>query len=430
MSFGKILPIGLMLFSFFFGAGNLIFPPILGQLAGENITAATVGFCLSAVGLPVFGVLAMAINHFQHPDEVGMPAGKYFSRAVIILCALSIGPLFAIPRTCATSFSVGILPMLDASTEVWGLLAYSIFYFIVTIWMVMKPSRILDVCGKMMAPLLLLCLVVLVVAVVGNPMGPIGKVAEGYASTPLIKGVFEGYNTMDALCSLLFGAAVVAAIHDLGVQTKEELKKCTILAGIIAGVALAVIYAALSYVGAQSVTKLGIVENGGQLVQMITTSYFGAFGTVIVALTFFLACITTSVGLVTSISAYFHSILGEKFSYEKIAIAFVLFSTVVANFGLSNIIKYSIPMLVMLYPIIIVMILLNIFPSLFRRNKSVFRGALWLTTLVAINDGLCCMGIKVFASCFSWLPFYDLGLGWVVPAVVGIIIGFIHRCFA
>ena len=96
MSFGKILPIGLMLFSFFFGAGNLIFPPILGQLAGENITAATVGFCLSAVGLPVFGVLAMAINHFQHPDEVGMPAGKYFSRAVIILCALSIGPLFAI----------------------------------------------------------------------------------------------------------------------------------------------------------------------------------------------------------------------------------------------------------------------------------------------------------------------------------------------
>ncbi len=424
MSLSKILPIGLMLFSFFFGAGNLIFPPILGQMAGDSITPATIGFCLSGVGLPVLGVFAMAVNHFRHPDEVGMPAGKMFSRAVIVLCALSIGPLFAIPRTCATSFSVGFLPLLSPDTEVWGLLAYSVIYFLMTLWMVMKPSRILDVCGKLMAPLLLLLLVVLVVAVVSSPMGAIGKVTDSYAAAPLVKGVFEGYNTMDALCSLLFGAAVVAAIQDLGIQSESQLQKSTVLAGIIAGIALTVIYAALSYVGAQSVSALGMVDNGAVLVQKVTYSYFGSFGAVIIAMTFFLACITTSVGLVTSISSYFQSFMGEKFSYRKIAVAIIIFSTVVANFGLSNIIKYSIPMLVMLYPIIIVMILLNIFPSLFRRNENVFRGALWLTTLVAINDGFCCMGIKVFASCFSWLPFYDMGLGWVVPAVAGTLIGF------
>lgn len=424
MTLGKVFPLGLMLFSFFFGAGNLIFPPILGQMAGDNIVAATLGFCFSGVGLPVLGVLALAVNHYIHSDEPGLPAGKWFARVVVVLCALSIGPFFAIPRTCATSFSVGIMPMLDASTETWGLLAYSIFYFVLTVWMVMKPSRIIDVCGKMMAPLLLVCLIILIVAVVVNPMGPIGEVTKDYVAAPFVKGMFEGYNTMDALCSLLFGAAVIAAIEDEGITSPKEMAKSTIFAGLVAGAALAVIYAALSYVGAQSVTKLGMVANGGQLVQMITTSYFGSYGTVIVALIFFLACITTSVGLVTSISSYFQSISDGKLEYKKTVIAIAVFSTVVANFGLTNIIKYSIPMLVMLYPIIIVLILLNIFPGVFRRDPFLFKASLWLTAIAAINDGLCCAGVKVFEGCFSWLPYYSLGLGWMVPALVGIVLGF------
>lgn len=425
MTLKKVFPLGLMLFSFFFGAGNLIFPPVLGQMAGDNLLAATLGFCFSGVGLPVLGVLALAVNHYVHSDEPGLPAGKWFARVVVILCALSIGPFFAIPRTCATSFSVGILPMLDASTEFWGLLVYSIFYFLLTIWMVMKPSRIVDMCGKLMAPLLLICLIILVVAVVVNPMGPIGEVTKDYATAPFVKGMFEGYNTMDALCSLLFGAAVIAAIEDEGITSAKEMTKSTIFAGLVAGVALTVIYAALSYVGAQSVSKLGMVANGGQLVQMITTSYFGSFGTVIVALIFFLACITTSVGLVTSISSYFQSISAGKLEYRKTAVAIVIFSTVVANFGLTNIIKYSIPMLVMLYPIIIVLIMLNIFPGVFKRNPYVFKASLWLTAIAAINDGLCCAGVKVFENCFSWLPYYSMGLGWVTPAFVGIVIGFV-----
>lgn len=422
-SFKLALPIGLMLFSFFFGAGNLIFPPVLGQLAGTNLLTATIGFCLSGVGLPVLGVLAMARNKFSTPDEAGAPAGKYFALAVTILCALSIGPFFAIPRTCATSFSV----ITGGQASLTVSLLYSVVYFALTFWMVMKPNRILDACGKLMAPLLLVGLALLTVAVLAAPMGRLATPAGDYAVMPLIKGVFEGYNTMDAICSLLFGSAVIGAIRSQGTKNYEQLQIYTIAAGVIAGIALAVIYAALCYCGGQSVSVLGLINDGGALVSKITGFYFGNVGSIIVSAIFFLACLTTSVGLVTSIADYFSCISNGKISYRTWVICIIVFSTVVANFGLTNIIKYSIPVLVMVYPIVIVMIILNIFPRIFQRDTYVFSGALWLTTLVAINDGLCCAGIKCLMPCFSWLPFYDLGLGWVVPAVVGVFLGYVLR---
>ena len=420
LSWKFVLPIGLMLFSFFFGAGNLIFPPVLGQQGGSNIIPATFGFCISAVGLPVLGVLVMAINNFKSPDEAGEPAGKTFAMLVTVLCALSIGPFFAIPRTCATSFSV--IASGDAGL-LWAVL-YSVFYFVLTFWMVMKPSRVVDACGKFMAPLLIVGLVLLSLAVCFNPMGAVGAPQGEYATNALVKGVFEGYNTMDALCALLFGSAIIGAIQAEGIKETNALTRCTIYAGIIAGAALGCIYSALSFCGGQSVSVLGLINNGGELVSKITGYYFGNIGSVIVSAIFFLACITTSVGLVTSISSYFQKISDGKIKYVPAALGITIFSAVVANFGLTNIISYSIPMLVMLYPIIIVMIFLNILPNVFHRNPFVFKGALWLTALVSFNDGLCCAGIKALAPCFSWLPWYGLGLGWVCPALLGIVLGF------
>ncbi|MCQ2362788.1 MAG: branched-chain amino acid transport system II carrier protein [Acidaminococcaceae bacterium] len=414
------LPIGLMLFSFFFGAGNLIFPPVLGQAAGTNLVAAAFGFCLSAVSLPVLGVLAMAKNNFKNPDDAGMPAGRYFAMAVIILCALSIGPFFAIPRTCATSLSV--MTVGQASLPVS--LAYSVVYFALTLWMVMKPSRILDACGKMMAPLLLAGLALLCVAVFASPMGTLGAPTGEYIATPLIKGVFEGYNTMDALCALLFGSTIITTIRNQGIEQDYVLQKYTVAAGAVAGIALTVIYAAFCYCGGQSVGVVGMMNNGAALISKITGFYFGNVGSFIVSAIFFLACITTSVGLVTSISTYFARISNGKVTYKQWVYGFVIFSTVVANFGLTNIIKYSVPVLVMVYPVIIVMIFLNMFPEVFKYDPFIFKGALWLTAVAAINDGLCCAGVKALEPMFSWLPYYGLGLGWVVPAVTGIVLGF------
>ena len=203
MSLAKILPIGLMLFSFFFGAGNLIFPPALGQMAGENLPAAIFGFCISGVGLPLLGILAMAILNGDDPNELASPMSPAFGKAITILCALTIGPFFAIPRTAAVSFDTGILLLLPEGYETMGLALYSLFFFALTYFLSVNPSKIVDNIGKIMSPLLLICLGILIFCVITNPMGDFQPANSVYKNAPFFKGFQEGYNTMDLLCTML-----------------------------------------------------------------------------------------------------------------------------------------------------------------------------------------------------------------------------------
>ena len=188
MSLAKVLPIGLMLFSFFFGAGNLIFPPALGQLAGDNLPAAIFGFCFSGVGLPLMGILAMAILNSDDPNELASPMSPAFGKAITILCALTIGPFFAIPRTCAVSFDTGILLLLPPGYETMGLAFYSVFFFGLTYFLSVNPSKIVDNIGKIMSPLLLLCLGILITCVIIDPMGSLQPANGVYKNVPFFKG--------------------------------------------------------------------------------------------------------------------------------------------------------------------------------------------------------------------------------------------------
>ena len=311
MSLAKVLPIGLMLFSFFFGAGNLIFPPALGQLAGDNLPAAIFGFCFSGVGLPLMGILAMAILNSDDPNELASPMSPAFGKAITILCALTIGPFFAIPRTCAVSFDTGILLLLPPGYETTGLALYSVFFFGLTYFLSVNPSKIVDNIGKIMSPLLLLCLGILITCVIIDPMGSLQPANGVYKNVPFFKGFQEGYNTMDLLCTMLYGAATLKAIQSQGIKEQKQLTKMCIYAGIIAAICLALIYGALAYAGASSTAVFGIVSNGGQLLNMISVHYMGFPGQVVLALIIFFACITTSIGLTTSISSYFHELSGK-----------------------------------------------------------------------------------------------------------------------
>ena len=225
LSLAKILPIGLMLFSFFFGAGNLIFPPALGQMAGENLPAAVFGFCISGVGLPLLGILAMAILDGDDPNELASPMCPAFGKAITILCALTIGPFFAIPRTCAVSFDTGILLLLPPGYETTGLALYSVFFFGLTYFLSVNPSKIVDNIGKIMSPLLLICLGILIFCVITNPMGDLQDANSVYKNAPFFKGFQEGYNTMDLLCTMLYGAATLKAIESQGVTEQKLLTK-------------------------------------------------------------------------------------------------------------------------------------------------------------------------------------------------------------
>ena len=430
MSLAKVLPIGLMLFSFFFGAGNLIFPPALGQLAGDNLPAAIFGFCFSGVGLPLMGILAMAILNSDDPNELASPMSPAFGKAITILCALTIGPFFAIPRTCAVSFDTGILLLLPPGYETMGLALYSVFFFGLTYFLSVNPSKIVDNIGKIMSPLLLLCLGILITCVIIDPMGSLQPANGVYKNVPFFKGFQEGYNTMDLLCTMLYGAATLKAIQSQGITEQKQLTKMCIYAGIIAAICLALIYGALAYAGASSTAVFGIVSNGGQLLNMISVHYMGFPGQVVLALIIFFACITTSIGLTTSISSYFHELSGKQVLYQRFCLYICLFSLVVANFGLNNIIKFSIPVICMLYPIVIAIVILNVGQSIFKRDKAIFRICLTLTTIFAIFDGLRAGGFdlrSLDSFLTQYLPFFDVGFGWLLPCFGGIVLGFVYR---
>ena len=430
LSLSLILPIGLMLFSFFFGAGNLIFPPVLGQQSGDNLLMATLGFCFSGVGFPLLGILAMAINRFDNPDMMAEPVSPMYGRIVTILCALTIGPLFAIPRTAAVSFDTGIMALLPASMHNVGLAIYSAIFFAITYYCAINPSQIVDRIGKVMAPMLITCLAALVGCAIFSPMGSAQAAQDAYVNIPFFKGFLEGYNTMDLLCSLLFGAATISAIELTGVKDQKQLTKLCIYAGIVAAVCLAVVYGSLAYAGATSVSVTGMVASGGQLLNKITVHYFGNFGKIVLALIIFFACITTSIGLSTAIPDYFTKLSKGKVTYQRFVAAICLFSFAVSNIGLSNIITFSIPVLCMMYPITIALVILNVGKDIFKRDKRIFRACLILTTIFAIFDGLRAAGIDTGAAntfLASIVPLYDIGFGWITPCFGGILLGFVWK---
>ena len=427
-----IIPIGLMLFSFFFGAGNLIFPPVLGQMAGENIGWGMLGFCLSGVGFPLLGVLAVAMKKSDNPDAIAMPMHPLYARAVTILCALAIGPLFAIPRTAAVSFDTGISALLPAAFDGFGLPLYSVFFFILTYFFSINPSKIIGNIGNFLSPMLLICLAVLVVCVLVNPTGSLQMPNPEFTATPFFRGFQEGYNTMDLLAAILFGSITIKAIEAQGITDKAVLTKLCSYAGLIAAFFLAIIYVALAYTGALSINVFGVIPNGATLLSKICTYYMGFGGQIVLALIIFFACLTTSIGLTTAISGYFAELSNNRIQYERLVLFISAFSLLVANFGLENIIKFSIPVICMLYPIIIALVILNIGRVIIHDDTLTFRLCLTLTTIFAIFDGLRVANIRFMALdnfLAQNLPLFDIGFGWVVPCFGGIVLGLLCKPF-
>ena len=314
----KLIPVSLVLFSSFFGAGNLLFPPLFGYLSGSNLNIATLGFCITGVGLPIMGVLAIAMTGGTDLTEVAAPVNLAYAKIIMFLSSMAIGPLFAIPRTAAFSYEIGIKPLFG-TTEPWQLALYSALYFAFSYYVANNPSKVLNWLGKVLTPALLVCLAILFVRVLLAPSFTPDAPQGAYLETPFLKGFQEGYNTMDLLASFLFGAATLTSIKTLGIEGKKDLIKTCLMAGIIAAGLLAVIYYFLGYAGAEAHRYLsGEFSNGAGILVATAHEYLGAGGTVILSAIIILACLTTSIGLIAAISEYFHILFGKKLSHLNI----------------------------------------------------------------------------------------------------------------
>lgn len=433
------LLVAFTLFGMFFGAGNLIFPVHLGQLAGKNVILAMVGFIITAVGIPILGVAAIGNTHSDGLHTLSNRVGKGYGYFFTCLLYLTIGPFFAIPRCATTSFTTGVQPLINgAISDNISLLIFSFIFFALVLVCSLYPAKITVWIGKIINPIFLVFLVILVAAALFNPGASISEVAPeaGYEtnSASLFSGFIEGYGTMDAIAGLAFGIVVIDIIRAMGIKEDGAVAKDVLSSGVFTGILMAAIYAATILMGAQSRGLFETSDNGGIALAQISKHYLGSIGSVILAITITFACLKTSIGLVTSCSEAFTRMFPKAFSYKIWAIIFSVFSFGVSNFGLSAIIEYSIPVLMFLYPLAITLIILALCEKWFGRSRAVYisvtactcyaaRFDFYKTLPESVQNALGLNHLTDFAAKF--LPLFDKGLGWLVPAGIGFVVGIV-----
>ena len=439
LNLSETFAVGSMLFGLFFGAGNLIFPVFMGQCAGANVWPAVIGFLITGVGIPLLGVAAMGMSRSDGLMQMSSRVGHGY--ALFFTCALylTIGPFFAIPRCASTSFSVGIAPMLTGSSSTgWVIWVFSLLFFAAVLWFSLRPGKITVWIGKIINPVFLLFLAVLVIAALLKPGASISDVAptEPYATktSAFFSSFIEGYGTMDAIAGLAFGIVVIDVIRRMGVDNDDAVAVDVLGSGALTGILMAVIYIVTILMGTQSRGLFEISDNGGIALTQIAGHYFGGVGQIILAVTITFACLKTSIGLVTSCSETFVKMTHGKLSYKAWAILFTLFSFAVSNVGLSAIIEYSIPVLMLIYPPAIALIILAFIGKFFHHDKAVYISVMAFTWAAAIFDFMKTLPAGVQSSLHldrlvafarQYLPLFDLNLGWLLPACLGFVIGLV-----
>ena len=424
-------------FSMFFGAGNLIFIPFVSAQAGSATVPATIGFIISAVGLPILGV--MAVTFAGGFDKLAARVSPRFALFLGIAIILTIGPCFAIPRTATTSFEMMIVPFIS-SHNVWLIqLIYSLVFFALSFLFAQHPEHLSKVLGRFMGPLLLVLIgvlfVVCVVHGIGTPAAPMGD----YVTNQVARGFLDGYQTMDLLAALYFGIVISANVRAQHVNNEIQVQRETAFAGLGTGLLLIIIYSALSFVGAVSgaiVTINPVKDTGATVLTNLTSSLFGVSGTVFLGLVFVIACLNVCTGLICTCATYFHetfpTIAGRTVSYFTWQIVFTVFSFIVSNAGLSAIITVSVPVLSALYPMAIVLVLLALTHHMF--GKRFPRVYFWTILLIGIVAVMGCIEalVQIFGGSLPWLaavlrflPLQTYQLGWLLPAVIGLIIGIV-----
>lgn len=425
------IAIGLMLFALFFGAGNLIFPASLGQQAGENVWWAVLGFIVTGVGLPLLGVMAMGYSGSKDVQALASRVHPVYGFIYTVLLYLTIGPAFAIPRTGTVSYEIAVKPFLGSGATDTSQTIFLVVFFLVTLWLSINPAKLVDRIGKVLTPLLLISICALIIKSLVTPMGAYQAPTDAYATTGIavVQGILDGYNTMDALASLVFAILVIDFVKLSGAKTKEEVTSATFKAGLIAVAWLGFVYIFVANLGATSVSQLGILDTGAPVLAESAKLLFGNIGALILAVIVLLACLTTSIGLVTSCAKYFYRIY-PGINYKAYAVIFAVVSFFIGMYGLKTIIVAAIPVLMFLYPLTIAIIALAFLDKAFQGRQCVYVWTIGLTLISAFVSG--CETAEVNLGAFgqwfaTYVPFHDVGMGWVSFTVGGLIIGFIHK---
>lgn len=411
-----IIIIGFALFSVFFGAGNLIFPPFIGLSSGTQWLTSFLGFILADVGIILLGITAIGkIGSFQ--DIIGK-AGKSFGIGLELIMMLCLGPILVIPRTAATTFEMSITPILGSSNK----LLFSCIFFGIACLLTIKPTKVLDIIGKFLTPILLVALGILIVKGI---ISPIGTIAEGSDSAgSFVHGLTQGYQTMDALGIGGVTAFVMASFITKGYKDKKEISKLTLRAALLAGAGLALVYGGLTYLGATVSNVYATDISQTELFTNIVNSILLNTGSILMSIVVGVACLTTAIGLTSVTANYFETLSNKRLKYQHIVIFICVFSTVMSILGVDKIISIAAPILTVIYPVSIVLIIMSYFRKFITRN-SVYVGAAYATLFISLLTVIDSLGFAI--DFIHALPLASYGFNWIVPAILGAIIGFFFK---
>ncbi|SET18083.1 branched-chain amino acid:cation transporter, LIVCS family [Salinibacillus kushneri] len=422
LSIRELFTLGFFMLALFLGAGNIIFPPLLGQEAGQSLWPAILGFLATGVGLPLVAIITVSIA--GNIDVLSKRVHPLFQMIFPFVIYLAIGPFFGIPRTATVAYEIGVFPFLSENNDIIMFVS-TLLFFGLTYLLALNPAKLVDRIGKVITPVLLILIVLIAVRGFISPLGPIGDATGKYMDKAFSSGFVEGYLTMDALAALVFGLVVINRIKDKGITEVSQIRSYTVKAGVIAGAGLSFVYLSLAYIGATSVNMTGIQDNGGAILTNVTSTFFGSMGTLILAFVIIFACLTTSIGLVSACGEFLTQRF-KKIPYSVITAILCLFSLTMANLGLSQLISVSLPILTMIYPIAIVLIILSIGNTVKPVPRFVFAGAIIGAGFISVYDGLYTAGLQVEAitNVLSYLPLYEYGAGWIVPSILGGLLSF------
>lgn len=410
-----IMVFGFALFAMFFGAGNLIFPPYLGIVTGPQWFIGFVGFTFADAALALLAVIATA--KFDG-DVVALFERTGIKLAIALATAdiLCIGPFLAIPRTGATTYEMGIHPLLGESAP--PIIVFVVIFFVLTYILTIKPSKIVDIIGQFLTPALLVALSVIIVVGIVHPIADIAK-------EPMIDGVFAqglayGYQTMDAFAAIALASVLVVSLNEKGYTSVKEKTTLIIKAGVVACIGLSLIYGGLCFLGATVSTKYGIDAEKAKVVVNITESLLGFGGKATLAIAVSLACLTTSIGLTSATGQFFEKLSKGKIKYSHTVLAVCIFSAFMASTGVEKIVAVAGPVLSIVYPPSIVLFMLAFFNEKIK-NDNVYKFSVYTSLVVSVFTLLAPSVPQL--GFVNTLPLASLGFNWVVPVVIMGIIG-------
>jgi len=416
-----IIALGFMTFALFIGAGNIIFPPIVAQQAGEHVWWAALGFLITAVGLPVITIIAL--SRVQGSIEIlSSPLGRIASLVLTVVCYLSVGPLFATPRTATVSYEIGFSSYFGTSSS--SLLIYSLIYFAIVGLVSLYPNKLLDTIGHVLAPMKIAALAVLGIAAFCIPAGFIPAPINHYINSPVSEGFVNGYLTMDTLGALVFGIVIIQAIHSRGVTDSKLVTKYAVIASLISGAGLTLVYLSLFKLGLGSHEAAPNAANGAQILHAYVQHAFGDLGSLFLSLLIFLACIVTAIGLTCACAEYFTQL--TKIPYKILVLILVLFSVLISNLGLTKLIAVSVPVLSAIYPPAIVVIMLSFFWKFWKKPGYVITPVAAMAFIFGIIDGIKVAGFSdLLPDAVQHLPLNEQNLAWLIPSLIVLVISII-----